>query len=175
MLLALGHKVSRLTHLKLTLSLSSNFNPLNRGSKLASGLSLFVGDPPSTYSTIFTPSPPVESRGLKTAEKETLFIIQNRKHSSNPTVPQNSCRSGRIRVGCVGKDPSRGQYRVALGRPGGITPYLMVGGAVQLKRCQRAGGAPGGHLDIIAAALFPEFLRCRCGDLKQTNKHSNFQ
>jgi hypothetical protein len=35
-----------------------------RGSN-ASGDSLFVGEPPSTYSTIFTPNPPVESLGLK--------------------------------------------------------------------------------------------------------------
>lgn len=47
---------------KLTLT-SSIFKFLNRESN-ANGLSLLVGEPPKTYSTIFTPSPPVESRGL---------------------------------------------------------------------------------------------------------------
>lgn len=43
---------------------SSIFRLRIRGSK-ANGLSLFVGEPPRTYSTIFTPKPPVESRGLQ--------------------------------------------------------------------------------------------------------------
>lgn len=48
----------------LTLSFSSNFNVFKRGTSADSGLSLLVGDPPRTYSTILTPNPPVESRGL---------------------------------------------------------------------------------------------------------------
>lgn len=47
-----------------TLSFSSNLRLRRRDSMLDNGLSLFVGDPPSTYSTILTPRPPVESRGL---------------------------------------------------------------------------------------------------------------
>lgn len=46
------------------LTFSSNFRPCKRDSMVDNGLSLLVGDPPRTYSTILTPSPPVESRGL---------------------------------------------------------------------------------------------------------------
>lgn len=49
----------------LTLSLSSNLSPRKRGSKPDKGLSLLVGEPPKTNSTIFTPRPLVESRGLQ--------------------------------------------------------------------------------------------------------------
>lgn len=52
-------------HESFTLLLSSNLRERKRGSSPESGLSLFVGDPPNTYSTIFTPKPPVESRGLQ--------------------------------------------------------------------------------------------------------------
>lgn len=84
--------------MRLTLSLSSNFNPLNRGSKLASGLSLFVGDPPRTYSTIFTPSPPVESRGLKKHRNYYPFFELTRKsHGSHTSkflwIRSDSCRA----------------------------------------------------------------------------------
>lgn len=55
-------KKNELIVLSLTLT-SSIFRFLRRESK-ANGLSLLVGEPPRTYSTIFTPNPPVESRGL---------------------------------------------------------------------------------------------------------------
>lgn len=61
-----------------TLSLSSNFKSLILGSRLK-GLSLFVGDPPNTYSTIFTPKPP-ESLGLKYKNEWVcyMFIINSK-------------------------------------------------------------------------------------------------
>lgn len=54
-----------------TLSFSSNFRPRKRDSMFDSGLSLFVGEPPKTYSTILTPRPPVESRGLSKKTSRT--------------------------------------------------------------------------------------------------------
>lgn len=69
--------------LTLTLSLSSNLSACKRGSKPARGLSLFVGEPPNTYSTIFTPRPPVESRGLQAKSKKT-------NHRSDTKATQNS-------------------------------------------------------------------------------------
>lgn len=55
--------------IKLTLSFSSNFKPLKRDSIFDNGLSLLVGDPPRTYSTILNPRPP-ESRGLQATKKK---------------------------------------------------------------------------------------------------------
>lgn len=48
-----------------SLTFSSNFKPCKRDSMFDNGLSLFVGEPPKTDSTIFTPRTPVESRGLQ--------------------------------------------------------------------------------------------------------------
>lgn len=71
------HLKSR-TH-TLTLSFSSNFKLLKRDSMFESGLSLLVGDPPNTYSTILKPKPPAESRGLwtKNGKKEEQNLIVN--------------------------------------------------------------------------------------------------
>lgn len=54
---------------------SSIFRPRMRGSS-ANGLSLLVGEPPSTYSTILTPNPPVESRGLRRQKVELKTKVQ---------------------------------------------------------------------------------------------------
>lgn len=58
----------------LTLSPSSNFSPRRRGSKPDKGLSLVVGEPRKTYSTIFTPKPLVESLGLQINAYNELMI-----------------------------------------------------------------------------------------------------
>lgn len=85
--------------------------------------------------------------------------------------PQYPRRPGRVRVGRVREDAPRGQDGVALRGPRRVAPHLVVGAAVQLERCQRAGRArSGGHLDVVAAAtaLLPQLLRGRRVDLRKT-------
>lgn len=69
-----------------SLTFSSNFKPCKRDSMFDNGLSLFVGEPPKTDSTIFTPRTPVESRGLQKKKRQektfqwnhsTYFIKRN--------------------------------------------------------------------------------------------------
>lgn len=54
------------------------------------GLSLLVGDPPRTYSTILKPRPPVESRGLQITNEMRIeqlglvnFILREINAESN--------------------------------------------------------------------------------------------
>lgn len=124
-----------------------------------------MGDPPRTYSTIFTPNPPVESRGLKWTRKVPSSMTPSMYHICYLITPQNASHRVVIASRHHTAVVLRGPHLLLL-RPYTLVffrPHLVLVTSGHLQRRQRAGV-------LNVRFVVPQFLRRRRGDLKREMK-----